>query len=254
VTADAPTAVAVDDDGDDELSAAVVKRQCESLTRTAAALRHRQQRQQARVLTSTPTEAAVPAADPAALALRSEGDALMSQGEFAAAAIRYGRAAGLAPEDRELQQLQREALAQGKALKKQQKKKGKGKKKQQQPRQQQQSEQQPALVSVPRPRRNLPTSLAEGNCRFDVRVTAAMARALAEELLAIPLPPPPHSTGEQQRPTTSVEGEDEEARVVRAGLEAYEITEEMKRMQLRSVCPPAAPSAESVCLSFFVSS
>ena len=69
----------------------------------------------------------------------------------------------------------------------------------------------------------MPDSLAKENCRFDVSVTAAMAQALAQELLEISLAP---GDGEEDIWSEAY---------VRTSLESYKITEDMKRMQLRSV-------------------
>ena len=137
----------------------------------------------------------------------------MSRSEFGAAARSYGKAAGLDPTDPLFSQLQKQAKEQAKAHKKLFKKELNA------ARQQQQKAQRGSGSKkgppVPRPSRPLPASLGQGNCRFDVGVTAPMAHALAVEMLGIPLPL----------------GCDDAA--VRAVLESYEITEEMKRMQLR---------------------
>ena len=145
-----------------------------------------------------------------------EGDALMAKQDFAAAAVQYGRSAAAADSEKAsatFKKLQSEALLKAKAQKKNSKKQRQshGKSKQQTP-----------IVSIPRPRRHLPESLAKGNCRFDVQVTGAMARALAQELLEIPVP------------AENEQGTWPEA-AVRTSLESYKITEQMKRMQLRSV-------------------
>lgn len=196
--------------------------QCESLTKATAALRHRQQQQSAHSITSCSTlsTCAVPTNEDAVLEKCVEGDAMMAMGDFAAAAVHYGRSAadaGSPSACAAFKQLQREALLKAKEQKKSQKRK------EQRKSQTERKQRQMAVASLPRPRRSLPESLAKGNCRFNVRITPSMAQALAQELLEIP------GLGQ------SAEECDEAA--VRTSLESYQITEQMKRMQLRSVMP-----------------
>lgn len=204
------------------LPRAALVAQCEALTKATAALRHRQQQQSAHDITSSSiiSNHAVSASEAAAFEKCVEGDAMMAKGDFAAAAVHYGRSAAgaISPSAcAALQQLQREALLKAKQQKKS--RKAKEKKNSQAERKQREM----TVTSVPRPRRSLPESLAKDNCRFDVRITAAMAQALAQELLEIP------NLGQ------SAQKCDEAA--VRTSLESYKITEQMKRMQLRSVAP-----------------
>lgn len=209
------------EDAERQLCAALAQ-QCESLTLATAALRHRQQQQLAHsIIASTPSTTTVPSSAGAAVERCAEGDAMVANGDFAAAAVHYGRSAAGASSAAAravFKQLQREALLKAKAQKKAKKKQSGSQTK---------SNAQPvAVISAPRPRRCLPESLATGNCRFDVRVTAAMAQALAQELLEIPGLEQTAGTGDKQAWCEDA---------VRTSLESYEITEEMKRMQLRSV-------------------
>lgn len=192
--------------------------QCESLMRAAAGLCHRQQQHLAHNIASNSTLLRTGGAEPVGRCM--EGDALMAKGDFAAAAVQYGQAAarvGSGQVSAALKQLQREALLRAKSKKKISKRQRQSWSKAKQ--------QQAAVVSMPRPTRCLPDSLATGNCRFDVRVTAAMAQALAQELLDIP--------GLTEEAGNDEKGIWSEADV-RTSLESYKITEEMKRMQLRS--------------------
>lgn len=213
-----------------ELHAALTS-QCESLTRVVAALHHRQQQQVAHSITSSMTLSTTNAPKTVTEEIQNctEGDALMAKGDFAAAAVVFGQmVAGVtSPVAREaLKHRQTEALRKAKAQKKKRKKQRQNQvtSKQQQP---PQPQQQQSFTAVPRPRRCLPDSLAKGNCRFDVRVTAAMAQALAQELLEI--------SGIEQTAARSSEEKGCSDEAVRVSLESYKITEQMKRMQLRSV-------------------
>ena len=200
---------------------AALAQQCESLTLATAALRHRQQQELAHKIASTASTTTAPSSAGEAVERCAEGDAMVANGDFAAAAVHYGRSAAGATSAAAragFKQLQREALLKAKAQKKSKKKQSESQIK---------NDAQPvAVISVPRPRRRLPESLATGNCRFDVRATAAMAKALAQELLEIPGLEPTAEAGGKQAWSEDA---------VRTSLESYEITEEMKRMQLRSV-------------------